>query len=360
MAFNFDESLNLARRATGEARRRLSTINVTKEARRAADHGSASLAAARRMAVQRKPSLLQAHEVTKGANSALDQAVQQLEDARAEAQEQLAALGQLELDLYGGVLRRFSRAFSRLKNVSLTDVESENLPPAIEAFSAGELTVDFTAIDGLKTAVLTGGSGAAAGLITFASVGTLATASTGTAIGTLSGAAATNATLAWLGGGSLAAGGMGMAGGMMVLGGLVAAPVLAVGGMILRQQGRKALATAKTDALRAQEATAQMAAATDATIAISQRASRLADVLERLGDLAAQRVAVLEFMLDDHDDYLQFSERERQHLATTVAVVKTARAVIDVPVINDAGNVTAESGDVLAASADVVAANEGR
>ena len=42
-------------------------------------------------------------------------------------------------------------------------------------------------------------------------------ASTGTLISTLSGAAASNATLAWLGGGSLAAGGGGIAAGTMVL-----------------------------------------------------------------------------------------------------------------------------------------------
>ncbi|WP_181882211.1 hypothetical protein [Helicobacter aurati] len=71
-------------------------------------------------------------------------------------------------------------------------------------------------------------AGAMAGFGAFGTAGLLATASTGTAIASLSGVAATNATLAWFGGGSLAAGGLGMAGGTMVLGGLVAAPVLAV------------------------------------------------------------------------------------------------------------------------------------
>ena len=61
----------------------------------------------------------------------------------------------------------------------------------------------------------------AAGLGAPAAVSTLVasvgTASTGTAISTLSGAAATKATLAWLGGGALAAGGFGVAGGVVVL-----------------------------------------------------------------------------------------------------------------------------------------------
>lgn len=53
-------------------------------------------------------------------------------------------------------------------------------------------------------------------------------ASTGAAISSLSGVAATNATLAWFGGGAVAAGGAGMAGGMTVLGGLVAVPLVYV------------------------------------------------------------------------------------------------------------------------------------
>jgi len=52
--------------------------------------------------------------------------------------------------------------------------------------------------------------------------------STGTAIGSLGGIAAHNATLAWFGGGALAAGGGGMAAGALVFGGMVAIPVLLV------------------------------------------------------------------------------------------------------------------------------------
>ncbi|GGM98010.1 hypothetical protein L2745_14670 [Shewanella xiamenensis] len=57
-------------------------------------------------------------------------------------------------------------------------------------------------------------------------VSLIGSASTGTAISSLSGVAATNATLAWFGGGSLATGGAGMVGGFWVLGGIVAAPIV--------------------------------------------------------------------------------------------------------------------------------------
>lgn len=66
------------------------------------------------------------------------------------------------------------------------------------------------------------GAGVVGGLGTPAAVSglvaTFGTAGTGTAISSLSGAAAANATLAWLGGGTLVAGGLGIAGGAIVVG----------------------------------------------------------------------------------------------------------------------------------------------
>ena len=67
----------------------------------------------------------------------------------------------------------------------------------------------------------------------------IGTASTGTAISSLSGVAATNATLAALGGGSLAAGGGGMALGTAVLGGATLGVGLLVGGVIFNVTGSK-------------------------------------------------------------------------------------------------------------------------
>src|SRR5690606_13943350 len=84
------------------------------------------------------------------------------------------------------------------------------------------------------------GAGGLAGLAAYGGAGALAAASTGTPIAALSGVAATNATLAWFGGGALSAGGLGMAGGTAVLGAIVAVPVLAVGGMMLASKAEAA------------------------------------------------------------------------------------------------------------------------
>lgn len=74
-------------------------------------------------------------------------------------------------------------------------------------------------------------AGVGTALGAWALVSTLGTASTGAAIGSLSGVAATNATLAWFGGGALAAGGGGMAAGTAVLGGIVMLPALVLTGI---------------------------------------------------------------------------------------------------------------------------------
>lgn len=93
----------------------------------------------------------------------------------------------------------------------------------------------FLGISDLKTAnrsAASGGLGAIAGVgVTTGAwvlVGTYGTASTGTAISSLSGGAAANAITAWFGGGSIATGGGGMAMGGMVLTGIGACVVIAV------------------------------------------------------------------------------------------------------------------------------------
>lgn len=88
------------------------------------------------------------------------------------------------------------------------------------------------AVEVLGGLVSSAASGAATAASAYGLVGMLASASTGTAISALSGAAATNATLAWLGGGTLAAGGGGVAAGTLVLGGLVAGPAIMVIGFV--------------------------------------------------------------------------------------------------------------------------------
>ncbi|SFG90503.1 hypothetical protein SAMN04487988_11037 [Algoriphagus hitonicola] len=85
---------------------------------------------------------------------------------------------------------------------------------------------------------------------TWALAGYFGTASTGTAISTLSGAAATNATLAWFGGGSLATGGAGIAGGTMVLGGIVILPIIGVSALVQHRNANKKIKMIREENLK--------------------------------------------------------------------------------------------------------------
>lgn len=123
--------------------------------------------------------------------------------------------------------------FKNLKKdgVKLLDYDAEELKEV--SIGAGML---LGGIGG--TTVGVAGAFAASGATT-AAITALGTASTGTAISSLSGVAATNATLAALGGGSLAAGGGGMVLGSAILGGATLGVGLLVGGIIFNVTGSK-------------------------------------------------------------------------------------------------------------------------
>lgn len=108
---------------------------------------------------------------------------------------------------------------------------SENIIIKVEKFNS-----DFSSVAAVGAG---GAAGGALAVGSWALVTLLGSASTGTAISTLSGVAATNATLAWFGGGALAAGGAGMTGGMAVLGGVVAIPLVYIAASSTHKKAKK-------------------------------------------------------------------------------------------------------------------------
>ena len=298
--------------------------------------------------------LWDAHRLSQKTERQLRASTRRLEHQRERTQRALEELGRTKLSVYDDVIRRFAVAFERLKNVELNDLVLDELPAEVADFDITVRGIDFGAVDALKTTITSGGAGAAAGMVAYAGVGTFAAASTGTAISSLSGAAATNATLAWLGGGSLAAGGYGMAGGMMVLGGIVAAPVLAVGGLIAHRKGKAALAHARADAAEAKKVIAEMELAQSKAEQIQVRALDVRDLVDRLAAAAAERTAILEYITQSQTDYAAFEERDREQVRAAVTLVKTLRALMDVPLITDGGELTSAAADTLRAARKVL------
>lgn len=161
-----------------------------------------------------------------------------LQSKTKEAQDQFELLGYLQAEIIKGALHRYATFIDTLhiqNNVDLQNIIGKEMLDKI-AHTQESIASLETTLAGFTSGAL---AGAIAGFGMYGGVGLLASASTGTAIASLSGVAATNATLAWFGGGSLAAGGLGMAGGAWVLGGIVAAPVIAVAASVFAASAEK-------------------------------------------------------------------------------------------------------------------------
>ena len=204
-----------------------------------------------------------------------------LNNTRNTATLSLQNLGRKKLDIYtSGSGVKFLEVASKLKNMPPNEFEGvlEKVRPASDILQElRDIQVSFKEIAGGLLA--SGGSGALASIAALGGVQALAAAGTGTAISTLSGVAATNATLAWLGGGTLAAGGLGMTGGLVMIGGIAVAPMLLLGGLVFASKGKKALEQAKENQAKVE--------------AFDKSAKAICDNLDKLRQASEQMISVL-------------------------------------------------------------------
>lgn len=236
-------------------------------------------------------------EMAEAAKKLYQEAASQLKKAHDETTSTLNTLGQLKLNTWDQQLGRFADLFEWLKDVEVTGTAQVGELQRIKEELAQIKQISFNASGIVQGGAVALGAGALAGVATYGGATMLASASTGTAIASLSGAAATNATLAWFGGGSLAAGGLGMAGGMCVLGGIIAAPVLAVGGLVFEAKAREMVAQAQKDYALARQCACEMKNAKAITRAIQKAANLCHNTIERLRDRVND-------MLDEFEEIL--------------------------------------------------------
>ena len=175
-------------------------------------------------------------------------------------------------------------------------------------------------------------AGTAAGQGAVGLATSIGVASTGTAISGLSGAAATNATLAWLGGGSLAAGGGGMALGSVILGGLTVGPALAVGGFMLANEGEKALTKAQDYEAQVNIEIANIDTAKDCLIQVKQRIAELANLVYRLNNQA-------NLALTDLESQKFNRERDAGKFQRVALLIRALAEILKTPVLNEEGQI---------------------
>lgn len=274
-----------------------------------------------------------------------------LEGARRSSTQTLEKLGRQKLGLWDRQLGRFVGLFERIRNVELSGAARVNNLGAA-AFSAAELA-EMKALSGYATEVVGGGatalgSGALVGMASYGGAMMFASASTGTAIASLGGVAATNATLAWFGGGSLAAGGLGMAGGTAVLGGIVAAPVLAVAGAVWAAKARKNLAEAKSNHAKARRAAAEMKAATAVVKGIQQAANGYRKLLNKFDPVVTSVLDHLEATLAEHGtNYRTYPQTAQERVYVAVQFAQGLKALLEAPLLTKSGALRSDHGIAL-------------
>lgn len=220
------------------------------------------------------------------------------------------------------------------------------------ALSQGEIRdlekIDMTATKALGTTAAAGTAAAAAlqGVPTAvtALVGKLAAASTGTAISSLHGAAATNAIMAWLGGGSIASGGGGIAAGTAVLQGITGASMgifaLASIGIISSMHYSKKLTAAEKYFKDVHEFREKA----EAGWALMDRILERAKELQRVTLALQERIELqLEFMEPLIYDFVNNDKYYIETFQQTALLVKAMSELSQVAILSEKGYVSEAS-----------------
>ncbi len=281
----------------------------------------------------------EADEFIKKAESLKEESTKKAESAESDCRRAFMRFGDKKLHVLSHTVSNFLDHFHRL-NRSRIIIEGINMQDIQGQVSdARKITnqyreMDFFDVSGAVAGSAIGGVLAAYGA--YAGVGMLASTAGGVAIAELSGVAATNATLAWLGGGALSVGGFGMVGGMAVLGGLVAGPALAILGAFSASKMEEKLENAKAYYSQVKKAVKEA----DAVVANLQ-------AVERVVKLFTKQIAkcdALLFLLSQdaiatmrkHNyDISHYSQKERDQLCVAVSTLMTLSAFLKVPIIDE-------------------------
>lgn len=209
----------------------------------------------------------EARSLIENARHKYDTAQKRMDRQRQATTKQLETLGAMKLKMWSEDIGDFLSVYQFFKEVKIegkiTGKEMMKIPVKPD-WNVNEMQkVSLSAAEVVQGGLASLSAGALAGVASYGAVSMLGTASTGTAISTLSGAAAHNATLAWLGGGAISAGGAGVGGGILALGGIFIVPALLVADSILYAKADEKLAKARQIYQEAKLAAEKMNTVTD-------------------------------------------------------------------------------------------------
>ena len=226
---------------------------------------------------------------------------------------------------------------------SVVNTVSDIVSPVIDVASNVVKAVADNPIAAIGAAALTGVPAAITATVTG-----LATASTGTAISTLTGAAASNAVLAWLGGGTLAMGGGGVAAGAAVL---AAATYTVTGGLAILTAGliasvhySKKLTEAKKYEKDVDIKIGEMEKAWIVMEGIQKRIEELKNITQQLKD---RTIRELKYLTPLIPDFVFKDIYYKEVFQKTGLLVKSIGELAKTPLFNEDGNLSDSSGLIV-------------
>lgn len=288
-----------------------------------------------------------AKDINSKAKSIANNTQNDLEKSKESLKNSLESYGEKKLSSINTHLRTFVDTFGQIKNVEFAS--GENIDDLSKvALTEGELK-DITDTVSIIGDTLSGGfAGLGGGAITAfgAYNGTmlLASAGTGTAISTLNGAAATNATLAWLGGGTLASGGLGVAGGTIILGVMAAGPALLIFGSIYGATAKKNLNDAMSNLEKANKFKAEFSIIIEKLRQMFESVNLCYSILDKFsGKMRRANKGLINLIEKSGSDYNKYSEDEKKMVFVSVKFAQVLKMIIDLPLLNEEGELIKES-----------------
>lgn len=281
-----------------------------------------------------------AREIVKKTQLKFEVAEEKLKNEGEILNEKLEDFAEFKLLVFTTQIKNLVETLRQCKDSVNSSLNLENLNITSEEIKLLENTVSnsLEITSGIGKGIISGGL---TSLGAYGSVGALASASTGTAISSLGGVAATNATLAWLGGGSLAAGGGGMALGTAVLGGVAAGPLIAIAGLVMDTKAEKNLTEAKSFEAETEIKINKMELSVEGLKITSKRIDELKHVID---ELAARFDAIFAninkvSIVDKIKRFFGFAKIcKMEEIDQLISVGKNLKIVLDISLLDKNGN----------------------
>lgn len=285
--------------------------------------------------------MAEAKKTARRAQAHYEDALARYEDLESKTGEVVRSYGDYQLGVVGTTLDAWvswlqanERKVRRLEHVVVDGVEVKipDLPSLkLRVVEAKGL------LSGAASAAVSAVAAQQAALI---GVRAFALAGTGVAISSLSGAAAESATLAWLGGGTIAAGGGGVAAGTIVLSGIAVAPAVLVGGITLAVQGDKARTQAERYRSDTNVAVEEMESNSQLLDRLARRVVELSHVVGRLDEEAVRSLHSLAAL--DFDPPIHAAQFQQ-----TALLMRALAEVLDTPLIDGDGLISRASANII-------------